>query len=152
MSLANITSRFVINGLWEVSASCSYIAPNLNNIYLDSNAVLHIVEFWNQPPTSPPVEDDQFADVAFFEIEGGLCEINPSGTDKREYIFNKSYDVKYSSSFVVPPKGVVLIDVHLATGTHIFGDDTNLAIVNSSIVCPFVKFEVRDAIQHGPPI
>src|SRR5262249_11458053 len=59
VSLANITSRLVINGLWEVDAACSYIAPNVNNIYLWSLAALSIVQFWNQPPTSPPVEDDQ---------------------------------------------------------------------------------------------
>jgi hypothetical protein len=152
VSLANITSRFVINGFWEANASCSYIAPNWNYVYLDSVAQLNIIEFWNLPSTSLPVEDHQFADVAFLEIEGGLCETNPDETDKREYVLNKSYDLKHSSSFGVPPKGVVLFEVLLDTATHIFGADTNLAIANCSMVCPFVQFEVRDAIQHGPPI
>jgi len=152
VSLANITSRFVINGFWETYASCSYIAPNWNYVYLDSDARLNIIEFWNQPPTSPPVENDQYTTVAFLEIEGGLCETDPPETDKTEYVFNVSYDFKHSSSFVVPPKGVVLFEVLLDTATHILGADTNLAIANASMVCPFVKFEVRDAIQHGPPI
>jgi hypothetical protein len=150
--LANITSRFVINGFWEAYASCSYIAPNWNYVYLNSGAQLNIIEFWNLPSTSLPVENDQYTTVAFLEIKGGLCETDPPETDKTEYVFNKSYDFKHSSSFVVPPRGVVLFEVLLDTATHIFGADTNLAIANCSIVCPFVKFEVRDAIQSGPPI
>jgi hypothetical protein len=87
VSLANITSRFVINGFWETYASCSYIAPNWNYVYLDSDARLNIIEFWNQPPTSPPVENDQYTTVAFLEIEGGLCETDPPPRQTRRSTF-----------------------------------------------------------------
>jgi hypothetical protein len=149
VSLTNITSRLVINGVWEVSAACNPFVPNWNNMYLDSNAVLRIVEFWSgQPPIFPPEEDGQETNVAFFEIEGGLCETDPPGKNEVEWILNKGYDVRYSS-LEVRPKGVVLFEVLLAIETHIFGGG-NLGTVNSSIVCPFVQFEARETIQ-GPP-
>jgi hypothetical protein len=84
-------------------------------------------------------------------MDGGLCEIDPPGNHQIEWILNKSYDVGYSS-LEVPPNGLVLFEVRLSTVTTMFGGGPNLAVVNSSVVCPFVQFQAREAIHTGPPI
>jgi hypothetical protein len=147
--LSNITSRIVVQGQWLVYASCSYIGPS--NTAVNSLAYLQIVEFWKQPPSFPPQEDGQFVNVAALDVDGGWCPTNPAGRNNREWILNKSYDVGYSA-LQVPPKGVVLFDMRLRTIMAPFITHDGAVDILCSIVCPFVQFEVKDAIQSGPPI
>jgi hypothetical protein len=60
VSLTNITSRLVINGVWEVSAACNPIIPSWSYVTLVSAADLSILEGGSQqPPIVPPEEDSQ---------------------------------------------------------------------------------------------
>jgi hypothetical protein len=147
--LSDITSHIVLNGRWDVYGACSYVPPTSTSII--SFVDLQIVEFWKQPPSFPPQEDGQYAEVITLTADGGWCVTNFGGEQKLEWILNKSYNVGYSS-LEVPPKGVVLFEMRLGTLTAPFISHDGAANVSSSIVCPFVQFEVRDAIQHGPPI
>jgi hypothetical protein len=146
--LANIASHLAINGVWVAEAGCSVIVPNFNNIYLDTNAHLHIFELWKQPP-NPPHEDSQSVDVAFLETDGGLCETGSPGKSKTEWVF-KGFDVKYSS-LEVPPKGTVFFEVGLSTESHIFGDSC-FADIRTSMVCPFLQFQLSQVVSKGPPL
>jgi hypothetical protein len=144
--LTDVTSRLTINGVWEVSAACGRFRPYDNSLSLLSAADLGVLELWNnQRSTNGPP-----AGVASFDIIGGLCKTDPQGQHKKEWIINKSYDVKYDT-LEVPPNGKVLFDVVLITATTIFGGPC-VASVNTSIMCPFLQFEVREAIQKGPPL
>jgi hypothetical protein len=137
--LTNIASHFAINGVWEVDAECDVIYPGFNSTSIWSYVELRIVEFWNQPPSSPPYEYGQDATVVDeLRADGGLCLTDSPQTTKREWVFNKNYGVKYSS-LEVPPKGVVLFKMRLFISTLLFGGFC-LADVKSSIVCPFVQF------------
>jgi len=143
--LTDITSHLTINGFWEVSAACGRFRPYDNSVSLLSVADLGVVELWNQRSTNGPP-----AEVASLDIVGGLCATDPRGQHKKEWSINKSYDVKYNS-LEVPPKGEVLFDVGLIIVTMIFNGPC-VASVNTSIVCPFLQFEVREVIQKGPPL
>jgi hypothetical protein len=151
--LTNIASHLTINGKWEVDAACDVIFPGLNEASIFSSAQLRIVEFWNQPPSSPPTEHGQYRFVLDIDVTGGLCVTSPPGhpsTNKREWIINKNYGVKYSP-LEVPPKGLLLFEVSLDTSTQILGGPC-IAEVDASIVCPFLQFDAREAIHKGPPI
>jgi hypothetical protein len=151
--LSNITSRVVINGMWQISAACSPLYPTANYTSVAAESFLKIIEFWKNPPSYAPPEDSQFAIVAHIESFGGLCETDTDGypgVNKREWVINKTFDMKYDS-LEIPSRGTLLFDVNLYTVIIIDGGP-NLAQVKTSVVCPFVQFEVRDAIQSGPPI
>ena len=151
MLLTNIASHLTINGVWEVDAACDVLVPGLNFAFIASYAKLRIVEFWNQPPSSPRTENAQFASVVDdLKVEGGLCLTDSPQTSKREWVINKNYGVKYSS-LEVPPKGVALFEMRLVTQTQIFGGPC-LADVKSSILCPFLQFKSTEVIQKGPPL
>jgi hypothetical protein len=77
---------------------------------------------------------------------------DPDGHQSKEWVINKSYNVKYSS-LEVPPKGVVLFEVGLDTWTELSdGSGACDAAVDSSIMCPFLQFESTEMIQKGPPL
>ena len=82
-----------------------------------------------------------------------MCETDNDGdpqVNKREWVINKPFDMKYDS-LEIPSRGTVLFDVNLYTVIIIDGGP-NFAELSTSVVCPFVQFEVRNAIQSGPPI
>jgi len=151
--LTNIASHLTINGKWEVDAACYVLYPYTNLAGISSWARLRIVEFWSQPPSSPPYEGSQDSIVASIDVFGGWCPTSPPGhpsTNKREWVFNKSYGVKYSS-LEVPAKGTAVFEVRLQTWTDIAGGPC-IAEVDSSIVCPSLQFKVTEVIQKGPPL
>src|SRR5262245_3276718 len=151
--LSNITSRVVINGMWQMSAACSPLRPTANYTSVDALSFLKIIEFWKSTPRFAPPEDSQLAIVAHLDSFGGLCETDGDsypGVNEREWVINKTFEMTYDS-LEIPSKGAVLFDVNLYTAITIEGGP-NLAQVKASVVCPSVQFEVRDAIQHGPPI
>jgi hypothetical protein len=149
--LTNIASHLTINGAWQVDAGCDVLFPHLNYAAIDSIVTIRIVEFWNQPPSSPPNEyGQQQARVVDLDVEGGLCLTDSPQTTKREWVFNKNYNVKYSS-LEVPSKGLVLFEMRLYTFTR-FGGGPCFASVNSSIVCPALQFNSTEVIQKGPPL
>ena len=145
--LSNIASHPVINGSFAVVADCDFLFPDRNSIELGSYAALDIHEFWKQPPDLAPGQG--LARIAGLQIEGGLCETG-DGNNETEYVFNKIFDLKHSD-LEVPAKGTALFDVSMYAVTIIYGGPCG-STVKASIMCPFVQFEVRDAIQSGPPI
>jgi hypothetical protein len=95
--LTNIASHLTINGVWEVDAACDVLFPGLNFAFIVSYAKLRIVEFWNQPPSSPPTENAQFASVVDnLKVEGGLCLTDSPQTSKREWVINTDTDFRWS--------------------------------------------------------
>jgi hypothetical protein len=152
--LANIASHLAVKGRWELSAASTFIFPNVSSAI--AKAQLNIFKWWNQPPTSPLFEDSQEATILELDCDGGL--IFKKGENVFEWVFN-NYDVKYSS-LAVPPKGLVVFEVLLFTGISFLSGlpaglmtaDITMDDSDSGVLCPFVQLEVRDAIQHGPPI
>jgi len=152
--LANIASHLVVKGLFEVTAALSvFLGPNFSQ--LGANAELRLLELWNQPATQPLWEqDNQWTGILSVHVEGPRTPLGRIQEDEYEWVFN-GYDVKYSS-LAVPPKGVVLFEVSLAWGAFIVGGPCTASVTieghGSALLCPFVKFEVREVIQSGPPL
>jgi hypothetical protein len=146
--LLNVSSHLAVKGLWECSASAGLIFPDDAGVEAEVN--LHLYEWWNQPPTMLTAPREIIFDM---EVDGGFALGGP-GTNAFTWVFN-GYDVKFTS-LVVPPKGVVVFEVTLDTWIGFCGDpctaDIKIDGSDSSVLCPFVQFEVREAISKGPPL
>ncbi|MCB1370060.1 MAG: hypothetical protein KDJ83_04140 [Rhodobacteraceae bacterium] len=88
-------------------------------------ATLQILEWWNQPPTSPLQQTDQSAEILNLRVSaGGFGEV---GAIELRNVFRGS-DLRHTL-MLVPPRGVVVFAVTtaVAMGT---GDDDGLAEVD----------------------
>ena len=78
---------------------------------------LEILEWWNQPPTSPPSQPDQSVNVLSLSVDtGGFSEV---GAIEARDIF-RGYDLRHTM-MVVPPQAVLVFtvtaEVRLGTGS-----------------------------------
>jgi hypothetical protein len=149
--LANVASHLVIKGYWEVDASKFYL-PGLHTSEVDVDVELDLLEHWTQPPTRVnTISTEGFG----IRCDGFNALGTPPAQDSAYAWIMDSYDVKYSNSLAVPPKGVVLFGVVLRTRIFIIGGPCFASIFiyegDSSVLCPFVQFEVTEVIS-GPPL
>jgi hypothetical protein len=152
--LANVDSHLVVEGLWEINARSASFVPMSASVF--AGVELRLFELWNFPPTSPLYENSQTNYFLDLDVDGGIVWLGAGkGQDLYEWVFN-SYDVKKYSSFMVPPKGVVVFEVKLYSGVHIIGDGCFVSIQiaghDAFLLCPFVKLEVSEVVQKGPPL
>jgi hypothetical protein len=148
--LANVASHLIVKGYWEVDAYNSLFG--LDECFVIGGAELRIFEWWNQPPTSPLTENGQSALIVDLDVKGPAAGGGAQNT-KYKWVF-KGYDVKKYSSFIVPPNGLVVFEVTLDSGGEINGGLVDISIEGGdySVLCPFLQFEVREAVRKGPPL
>jgi hypothetical protein len=147
MLLANVASRLVVKGLWEVSANSSFLNPP-SYVRLTADAELRVYELWESAPPSPLTQITHILDL---DVEGGLPPIIGKGHSKYEWVFN-GYDLVEQSSFVVPPKGVVLFEMGLFSVAGIWGPGSVDIVIDggdSSVLCPLLQIEVREVVSRG---
>jgi len=149
--LSNFASQLVIKGYWEVDAASS-IFSNVNESEILAYTQPYLIEWWNNPPTQlyGPVNA-----IVELRTDGHDAPAGAGYNTAWEWVFN-SYNVDFSQSLAVPSKGRLLFRVGLITTTWIVGD-TNFAFItvqggDSSILCPFLQFEAREATKKGPPL
>jgi len=152
--LSNVLARLVIHGRWDQSAASSLIIPDSNHTILYAYVALNILEWWNQPPTSPPRDGRQTKEVLSVWLDGGLHVTDGAGRNATTWVAN-SFDVTFPHSITVPPKGVIVFKVDLSTLIDMMGDYDTAHIrifgSNSFVACPFVKFQTN-VVTKGPPL
>jgi hypothetical protein len=150
--LANVASQLVVKGLWEAEASAFFL-PDVHTSGLAAFVSLDIIEWWTQPPTR--LSGAASTKIVDLKTDGWDAWPNNSQDAAFEWVFN-SYGLNYHSSLAVPPKGRVLFEVLVATVIYITGGPCFASITveggDYSILCPFLRFEVTEVIQQGPPI
>jgi hypothetical protein len=150
--LGNIASQLVIKGLWETWAAAAP-PPILHATSVLIWYSLDLIEWWTQPPT---VVLENLIEFPYIDTDGWDGWFSGKSQDyKYEWIFN-SYDLhSFPPSLAVPPKGRVLFRVMLGTSMNITGT-CGVAITiqggDSSVLCPFLQFEVTEVIDSGPPL
>jgi hypothetical protein len=143
-ALVNIGSYLILRG-WCQSWSDSgfpdlFFGPH-GSLQVYTN--LHLLEWWNQPPTEPLFQQRQAATALKIETDGGSSLFGSPGETKSEYLFN-GYELEYYL-FQVPLNKVVLFQVrtqlfYIQAGSGGFTFD----FLNDGgyIKCPYLKIEV----------
>jgi len=146
MLVGNIASKLVIKGLWEAEASQAFL-PLLHKSDIMVDVELDLIEFWKgQPQHRLYGEPTRIVEL---DTDGWNAFPNDSQDSAFEWVFN-SYDVKHSS-VVVPPKGLLVFEVALGTWGACFAG-IHIKDGGSSVLCPFLQFEVTEVVQKGPPL
>ena len=107
-AVIDVNAYLVLNGFCQVESDGGYF-PGIRQSSTDLYALLHPLEWWNQPPTSPLRQVDQAQHALALNIDtGGWLDHNAT---KSEEVF-RGYDLRYNL-FLVPPHGVVVFEVAL---------------------------------------
>jgi len=134
-AVIDVDAYLVLNGFCQVESDGGYF-PGIRQSSINLYALLHLLEWWNQPPTSPlrQVDQSQHAFALYIDT-GGWLDHNAT---KSEEVF-RGYDLRYNL-FLVPPHGVVVFEValnvaHISTEGSIHVD---FASGDFEVLCPAV--------------
>jgi hypothetical protein len=107
-AVIDVNAYLVLNGFCQVESEGGYF-PGVRHSRLAVRARLDLLEWWNQPPTSPLWQVDQEQPALFLSTDtSGWLDHN--ATDS-EAVF-RGYDLRYNLA-LVPPHGVVVFEVAL---------------------------------------
>ena len=113
---------------------------------MDIAAHLELMEWWNQPPTTPLTELGQLQSVASVYNEGRWDLIGPSIGITKSISGNSHV---YYDTFFVPTNGVVVFTVGLIFS--IFGVDGECSVDFATdpfiIICPHLQLEIMTTPQ-----
>ena len=104
----DVDAYLVLNGFCQAGSEGGYF-PGTRASQLNVWAKLDLLEWWNQPPTSPLRQVDQAQQALFLSTSTGGY-FDDDATDS-EAVF-RGYDLRYNL-FVVPPGAVVVFEVAL---------------------------------------
>ena len=125
--------RVDIPGHWY-----EYEYSSINNIY----AQLSLLEWWNQPPTTPAAQADQIQEVLSFPlfIEKGV--LGSFLSPQSEGVF-RTRDLRYNVE-LVPPQGVVVIEVgaSIRFQNDNGGVEADFDSGSFQVMCPFVQIQI----------
>lgn len=137
-AVINVDAYHVLSGFCSVVDGRSLISGGeSSSLFMQSR--LNILEWWNQPPTAPLHQADQFQNVLFLSADGGLLS---GGDINAKYIF-RGYDLRYNL-LLVPPKGVSVFQVILYFYSSIDQGETtvNFAGGDFEVLCPGVLVSI----------
>jgi hypothetical protein len=107
-AVIDVDAYLVLNGFCQAGSEGGYF-PSVRHSQLDVWAKLDLLEWWNQPPTSPLGQVDQYQEALSFTIDtSGWFDHNAT---ESEEVF-RGYDLRYNL-FLVPPGAVVVFEVAL---------------------------------------
>jgi hypothetical protein len=107
-AVIDVDAYLVLNGFCQAGSDGGYFA-GLRYSRLDVFARLDLLEWWNQPPTSPLWQVDQSQTAVHLSTDtSGWFDDDDT---ESEAVF-RGYDLRYNL-FVVPPGGVVVFEVAL---------------------------------------
>jgi hypothetical protein len=134
-AVVNIDAYLVLKGHCQCGSDGG-VFPGSRYSNLQLLSKLYLLEWWNQPPTQPLGQADQFQQALFISTDTGGWS-DPGAIEFKD-IF-RGYDLRYTS-FIVPPNGVVLFEVAAAVSYSM--SDGVIAVDFASgdfeIVCPAV--------------
>lgn len=138
-AVVNIELTMLFNGFGETYASAGTFVNN--DIFLDVDAVLDVLEWWNNPPTSPPSQSGQAQRVIRLHsnASGIWAWGDPEFSEVSGY-----YDVRYQG-FVLPPQGVAVFEVKASIYHLMYGSGTSRVDFESGtfeVMCPAVVLAI----------
>jgi hypothetical protein len=140
-ALVNIATYLVLKGFCEASVD----RPSLGNFYafgdLHIRAELEILEWWNQPPTSPLFQTSQKVEALHFHVNA-FGPFSP-GETKLKHLFD-GYDLKYSL-FAVPPKRAAVFRVSMSATHWVWQSgffQVDFSFKDQLVLCPYLQLEL----------
>jgi hypothetical protein len=117
-TVINVDAYLILNGFCSVETGGGFFAGDRTSS-LTLSSRLYLLEWWNQPPTSPLMQADQFQNALNLYAEsGGTFDFD--GDFDAQYIY-RGFDLRYTL-FLVPPRETVVFEVALNI-TYSNGDD-----------------------------
>jgi hypothetical protein len=105
-AVINVDGYLVLNGFCRTGSDGGFW-PGDRRSSLTVDARLYLLEWWNQPPTSPPFQADQYQQALQLATStGGFGD--PGAIEFRQLF--RGFDLRYTL-FLVPPHGVVVFEV-----------------------------------------
>lgn len=139
-AVVNVDTALILNGYCSLYASGGTFV--YNDVQLSINASLTILQWWNQPPTSPPAQMGQSVNVIFIYAHTDLTFY--SYGDPEAAGIEGYYDLSYNT-LVVPPQSTIVFEVRLVAQHSIQGDGTmrvDFASGDFEVVCPNVLLQI----------
>lgn len=140
-AVVNVDGYLVFNGQLRASQDGGFW-PGDRYAGISAGGRLHVFEWWNQPPTEPLAQADQFQNVASVAATGG--GFGDVGAIETKNVF-RGVDLRHTL-FLLPPHAVTVIEVTAAI-TYTTGTDSGHVNVDFNsgdfqIMCPFVLIAV----------
>jgi hypothetical protein len=138
-AVINVDGYLVVDGFC-IGRSEGGFLPGFRYSTISLNAQLHLLEWWNQPPTEPLPQFGQSQNVLSLSTNtGGFMD---SDAVEFEHVF-RGYDLRYEL-FVIPPREVVVIEVafSLLYGSSHGSIDIDFASGNFQVMCPAVLLAI----------
>jgi hypothetical protein len=151
-AVVNVESFMMLDGACVAAGKSGYIplpiwiGGTIGNAHVDVGVHLYLLEWWNQPPTTPLAEPGQLQDAASISDDGAWMPFDSShGTSKS---ISANYHVYYDK-FYIPSDGVAVFQVGLTVklwgikGECIvdFSDDPFI------VICPHLQLEISTTPQ-----
>jgi hypothetical protein len=144
----DVTSALILNGRCAVGAGKGILSGDA--AFIDLFAIMNLLQWWRQPPTSPLPEQTQDQQILFFQVEGGGVFGDP---DSKSQVFSFTpFEFSYTN-FLVPPKSPIVIEVTVFFSYNFSsgGRDINDFIImdfadptlGRRVICPSVELEIQ---------
>jgi hypothetical protein len=154
-AVVNVESFLMLDGSCTADGHAGWIwtplwgANTFGHAVLNVDAKLSLLEWWNQPPTTPLQEPGQTQNAAYIDSEGGWKGWGSSNATTEAVSAN--YHVYYDT-FYVPQNGVTLLEVGVEVEfSGIDGEcSVDFATDPFIIICPHVQLEIS-TIPQPPP-
>lgn len=109
--IVNVESNLMLNGACDEFEEGGFLSGSVSNLYVDAR--LNVLEWWNQPPTSPFPQATQGQHVLSLSASGGGVLSNLGGGTVESASVAGTFDLS-RSLFLIPPNGVAVFEVTLA--------------------------------------
>ncbi|MEO6472684.1 MAG: hypothetical protein ABIR57_11965, partial [Aeromicrobium sp.] len=152
--VVNVSSVLALNGSILANAYSGWIwspfwgTGTIGESTVTLSARLNVLEWWNQPPTTPETQFGQFRDVARLSVEGGWAPIS-GPTDAKEQFVSDAFHLHYDMLHI-PRNGVGVFEVTLHADYEVYNGQAwvDFSREDDTILCPSLEIE----IVSGPMI
>jgi hypothetical protein len=138
-AVINVDGYLVVDGFCRAGSEGGFL-PGFRYSRVTLDAQLHLLEWWNHPPTEPFPQIDQSQEVLHLSTStGGFMD---SDAMEFEHVF-RGYDLRYEL-FVIPPKETVVFEVALSMlyGSSHGSIDIDFTSGNFQVMCPAVLLAI----------
>jgi hypothetical protein len=140
-ALVNIETYLVLKGHCQANVD----RPSLGNFFAEGDlhirAELELLEWWNQPPTSPLFQTSQKLEALHLHVNA-FGPFSP-GETKLKSLFD-GYDLKYSL-FAVPPKRAAVFRVSMSATHNVWQNGffkVDFLSKDHLVLCPYLQLEL----------
>ena len=148
-SVINIECSVGVRGTCRADADSGFFSGGSSSLTI--RAELQLLEWWNQPPTTPLPQSSQIQDVVTVSTSGGMfwdAGRKILGIETPSLIVSSQHDLQHTL-FAVPPRGVVVFKVTLSLDYTI--DDGSIEVDfftdDFSVRCPFLVLGILTPVN-----